>query len=102
MFPHEKQKTSSPRYEIRPKPKGGLVFDMGMSENVGLIFPMIASHFSKRDNDQQNHWVQWGTQHFQTNPYVHDLGILGEPCGGYEYYRNSWSWSQSGASFAAG
>ena len=21
---------------------------------------MIASHFSKRDNDQQNHWVQWG------------------------------------------
>ena len=22
-----------------------------------------------RDNDQQNHWVQWGTQHFQTNPY---------------------------------
>ena len=23
-----------------------------------------------RDNDQQNHWVQWGTQHFQTNPSV--------------------------------
>ena len=22
-----------------------------------------------RDNDQQNHWVQWGTQHFQTHPY---------------------------------
>ena len=21
-----------------------------------------------RDNDQQNHWVQWGTQHFQTHP----------------------------------
>ena len=20
-----------------------------------------------RDNDQQNHWVFWGTQHFQTN-----------------------------------
>ena len=19
----------------------------------------------RRDNDQQNHWVQWGTQHFQ-------------------------------------
>ena len=33
---------------------------MGLSENVGLIFPMIASHFSKRDNDQQNHWVQIG------------------------------------------
>ena len=23
-----------------------------------------------RDNDQQNHWVQWGTQHFQTHPYL--------------------------------
>ena len=33
------------------------------------IFPMIASHFSERDNDQQNHWVQWGTQHFQTHPF---------------------------------
>ena len=21
-----------------------------------------------RDNDQQNHWVQWGTRHFQTHP----------------------------------
>ena len=29
----------------------------GLSENVGCIFPMIASHFSWRDNDQQNHWV---------------------------------------------
>ena len=43
---------------------------LGLSENVGLIFPMIASHFSKRDNDQQNHWVQWATQHFQTHPGV--------------------------------
>ena len=25
---------------------------------------------SKRDNDQQNHWVFRGTQHFQTNPYI--------------------------------
>ena len=25
-------------------------FQMGLSENVGFIFPMIASHFSKRDN----------------------------------------------------
>ena len=41
---------------------------MALSENVGLIFPMIASHFSWRDHDQQNHWVQWGTQHFQTHP----------------------------------
>ena len=22
-----------------------------------------------RDNDQQNHWVDWGTNHFQTYPY---------------------------------
>ena len=22
-----------------------------------------------RDNDQQNHWVQWGTRHFQTHPF---------------------------------
>ena len=25
-----------------------------------------------RDNDQQNHWVKRGTQHFQTNPYDHE------------------------------
>ena len=31
---------------------------------------MIASHLKKRDNDQQKHWVQWGTQHFQTHPHV--------------------------------
>ena len=36
---------------------------------IGLIFPMIASHFSKRDNDQQNHWVQWGLAYFQTHPF---------------------------------
>ena len=23
-----------------------------------------------RDNDQQNHWVKRGTQHFQTHPYI--------------------------------
>ena len=23
-----------------------------------------------RDNDQQNHWVQWGVPYFQTNPYI--------------------------------
>ena len=23
-----------------------------------------------RDNDQQNHWVQWGTRHFQTHPFI--------------------------------
>ena len=33
---------------------------MGLSENVGYIPNEIA--IKKRDNDQQNHWVQWGTQ----------------------------------------
>ena len=36
------------------------------------IFPTIA--IFHRDNDQQNHWVQWGTQHFQTHP-IGDLSI---------------------------
>ena len=30
------------------------------------IFPMIA--IFHRDNDQQNHWVQWGLAYFQTHP----------------------------------
>ena len=42
--------------------------EMGLSENVGYIPNEIA--IFHRDNDQQNHWVQWGTQHFQTNPNV--------------------------------
>ena len=37
---------------------------MGLSENVGYIPNEIA--ISKRDNDQQNHWVQWGLAYFQT------------------------------------
>ena len=41
---------------------------MGLSENrVNLPNEIAIFH---RDNDQQNHWVQWGTQHFQTNPNV--------------------------------
>ena len=28
------------------------------------------SHFSKRDNDQQNHWVFRGLAYFQTHPYT--------------------------------
>ena len=36
---------------------------VGLSENVGYIPNEIA--IFHRDNDQQNHWVQWGTQHFQ-------------------------------------
>ena len=45
---------------------------MGLSENVEYIPNEIA--IFHRDNDQQNHWVQWGTQqHFQTNPYDNHL-----------------------------
>ena len=44
-------------------------------ENVGLIFPMIASHLKTGLSDQQNHWVQWGTQHFQTHPDVVRIGL---------------------------
>jgi len=40
--------------------------DMGLSENrvYSQLWPF------NRDNDQQNHWVKRGTQHFQTHPYV--------------------------------
>ena len=44
-----------------PQPK-----QLDLSENVGYIPNEIA--IFHRDNDQQNHWVQWGTQHFQTHP----------------------------------
>ena len=33
---------------------------------IGYIPNEIA--IFNRDNDQQNHWVQWGTNHFQTKP----------------------------------
>ena len=39
-----------------------------VTENVGLIFPMIASHLKTGLSDQQNHWVQWGLAYFQTHP----------------------------------
>ena len=39
---------------------------LGMSEN-GVNIPNEIAIFH-RDNDQQNHWVFRGTQHFQTNP----------------------------------
>ena len=38
-----------------------------VTENVGYIPNEIA--IFHRDNDHENHWVQWGTQHFQTHPY---------------------------------
>ena len=34
---------------------------------IGYIPNEIA--IEKRDNDHENHWVQWGTQHFQTHPF---------------------------------
>ena len=39
-----------------------LCLEMGYTTNEIAIF--------HRDNDQQNHWVFRGTQHFQTNPCV--------------------------------
>ena len=34
---------------------------------LGELIPNEIAIFH-RDNDQQNHWVQWGTNHFQTHP----------------------------------
>ena len=48
---------------------------MGLSENVGYIPNEIA--IFHRENDQQKHWVQWGTQHFQTHPNGLTLVISG-------------------------
>ena len=33
----------------------------------------------KRDNDDENHWVQWGTQHFQTHPDILSHLAVGGP-----------------------
>ena len=65
-----------------PKQRIRMDKHLGLSENVGLIFPMIA--IFHRDNDQQNHWVQWGTQHFQTHPHenqwmIQCCGSIGTP-----------------------
>ena len=42
-----------------------------VSENVGVCWVNIPNEIAifHRDNDQQNHWAFWGTQHFQTHPY---------------------------------
>ena len=73
----------------------GKMHYMGLSENVGLIFPMIASHFSWRDHDQQNHSVFWGTQHFQTNPYSTttqlQFGFFTTPLASFPIFRHRWS-----------
>ena len=34
-----------------------IIIQVGLSENVGLIFPMIYSHLKTGLSDQQNHWV---------------------------------------------
>ena len=40
-----------------------------VTENVGWINSQwYYSHLYNRDNDQQNHWVQWGLAYFQTHP----------------------------------
>ena len=41
---------------------------MALSENVGYI-PSEITIFH-RDNDHENHWVQWGLAYFQTHPYA--------------------------------
>ena len=62
--------------------KEDVVDQTGLSENVGLIFPMIASHLISRDNDHENHWVKRGTRHFQTNPNVGFTAVFyGLTCG---------------------
>ena len=35
----------------------------------------------RRDNDQQNHWVQWGLAYFQTHPCVSLFGDFGHDFG---------------------
>ena len=40
---------------------------VGLSENVGLIFPMIASHLKTGFHDQQNHWVRFGVHNIFSN-----------------------------------
>ena len=47
---------------------------------IGYIPNEIA--IFRRDHDQQNHWVQWGTNHFQTNgepvePWKHQGTSIG-------------------------
>ena len=47
---------------------------MGLSENVGYIPNEIA--IFHRDNDQQNHWVQWGTLFSDTPKWIHTGNIV--------------------------
>ena len=46
---------------------------MGLSENVGYIPNEIAIAIFHRDNDQQNHWVKWGTLFSDTPIWTHGV-----------------------------
>ena len=50
--------------------------NMGLSENVGYIPNEIA--ISKRDNDQQNHWVFRATNYFQLPTHMLDVCLQPE------------------------
>ena len=73
FFRHRTVKPSAKSREFGPVPSDSheRKIQMAMSEN-GLYTPNeIASHFSKRDNDQQNQWVSNGYTTFSvTHPYI--------------------------------
>ena len=48
--------------------KGALLSNWVWTWKWGILYSQWNIAIFHRDNDQQNHWVQWGTQHFQTNP----------------------------------
>ena len=80
---------SAPRGPKNPK---WVCLKMGYTPNEIAIF--------HRDNDQQNHWVQWGTQHFQTNPKM-DLGESLENLRSPMVAGFLWPWRRGRCSVAA-
>ena len=50
---------------------------LGLSENVGLIFPMIASHLKTGFHDQQNHWVFRGLANIFRQTHFHVGFMIG-------------------------
>ena len=54
-----------------PRKKTNGYVHMGLSENRVYIPNEIA--IFRMDNDHENHWVFWGTNHFQTNRYGYPL-----------------------------
>ena len=57
-----------------------------------------------RDNDQQNHWVFWGTRHFQTKPFVGWWYVTPGVCWSHHLHSASstWNWRKSIACFDRG